>query len=148
MTRLRLVELDADNLPAVVAIPPAVGEKAYVAPVVFSIAEAYVTPTAWPRVIVDGDDVVGFVMANWDPDNEIAEFRGGIWRLNVADDAKGRGVGRFAVEQVREEARRRGYDQITVLWDPAPDGPEQFYLRVGFQKTGELFGETVGVLPV
>ena len=65
-----------------------------------------------------------------------------------ADDAKGRGVGRFAVEQVREEARRRGYDQITVLWDPAPDGPEQFYLRVGFQKTGELFGETVGVLPV
>jgi len=148
MTRLRLVELDADNLPAVVAIPPAVGEKAYVAPVVFSIAEAYVTPTAWPRVIVDGDDVVGFVMANWDPDNEIAEFRGGIWRLNVADEAKGRGVGRFAVEQVREEARRRGYDQITVLWDPAPDGPEQFYLRVGFQKTGELFGETVGVLPV
>ena len=148
MTRLRLVELDADNLPAVVAIPPAVGEKAYVAPVVFSIAEAYVTPTAWPRVIVDGDDVVGFVMANWDPDNEIAEFRGGIWRLNVAHDAKGRGVGRFAVEQVREEARRRGYDQITVLWDPAPDGPEQFYLRVGFQKAGELFGETVGVLPV
>ena len=148
MTRLRLVELDADNLPAVVAIPPAVGDKAYVAPVVFSIAEAYVTPTAWPRVIVDGDDVVGFVMANWDPDNEIAEFRGGIWRLNVADDAKGCGVGRFAVEQVREEARRRGYDQITVLWDPAPDGPEQFYLRVGFQKTGELFGETVGVLPV
>ena len=148
MTRLRLVELDADNLPAVVAIPPAVGDKAYVAPVVFSIAEAYVTPTAWPRVIVDGDDVVGFVMANWDPDNEIAEFRGGIWRLNVADDAKGRGVGRFAVEQVREEARRRGYDQITVLWDPAPDGPEQFYLRVGFQKAGELFGETVGVLPV
>ena len=148
MTRLRLVELDADNLPAVVAIPPAVGEKAYVAPVVFSIAEAYVTPTAWPRVIVDGDDVVGFVMANWDPDHEIAEFRGGIWRLNVADKAKGRGVGRFAVEQVREEARRRGYDQITVLWDPAPDGPEQFYLRVGFQKTGELFGETVGVLPV
>jgi len=148
MTRLRLVELDADNLPAVVAIPPAVGDKAYVAPVVFSIAEAYVTPTAWPRVIVDGDDVVGFVMANWDPDNEIAEFRGGIWRLNVAHDAKGRGVGRFAVEQVREEARRRGFDQITVLWDPAPDGPEQFYLRVGFQKAGELFGETVGVLPV
>ena len=148
MTRFRLVELDADNLPAAVAIPPAVGDKAYVAPVVFSIAEAYVTPTAWPRVIVDGDDVVGFVMANWDPDNEIAEFRGGIWRLNVVDEAKGRGVGRFAVEQVREEARRRGYDQITVLWDPAPDGPEQFYLRVGFQKAGELFGETVGVLPV
>lgn len=143
---LRLVELDADNLPDVVRIPPAVGEKAYVAPVLHSIAEAYVTPTAWPRVIVDGDAVVGFVMANWDPDNEIPEFRGGIWRLNVADEAKGRGVGRFAVEQVAAEARRRGYDRITVLWDPAPDGPEQFYLKVGFRADGELFGETVGVL--
>jgi diamine N-acetyltransferase len=148
MSTLRLVELDSENLPAAIGIPPRVGEQAYVAPVVFSIAEAYVTPTAWPRVIVDGDEVVGFVMANWDPDNEIPEFRGGIWRLNIAEEAKGRGVGRFAVEQVLDEARRRGYDQITVLWDPADDGPEKFYLRVGFEKTGELFGETVGTLKV
>ncbi|WP_223171330.1 GNAT family N-acetyltransferase [Microbacterium sp. NIBRBAC000506063] len=104
------------------------------------------TPTAWPRVILEDDEVVGFVMANWDPENEIPEFRGGIWRLNVADEAKGRGVGRFAVEQVVHEARRRGYSQITVLWDPAEDGPEGFYLKAGFEKTGELFGETVGTL--
>jgi diamine N-acetyltransferase len=143
---LRLVELDADNLPAVLAIPPAPGEKAYVAPVAQSIAEAYVTPTAWPRAIVDDGAVVGFVMANFDPDNEIPEFRGGIWRLNVSDEAKGRGVGRFAVDRVADEARRRGYDRITVLWEPADDGPEGFYLRLGFVKTGELFGETVGTL--
>ena len=143
---LRLVELSAENLPAVVRIPPAVGEKAYVAPVLHSIAEAYVTPTAWPRVIVDDDEVVGFVMANWDPENEMPEFRGGIWRLNVADEAKGRGVGRFAVEQVAAEARRRGYDRITALWEQADDGPEQFYLKVGFRPEHELFGERVGVL--
>ncbi|MBD8024271.1 GNAT family N-acetyltransferase [Microbacterium sp. Sa1CUA4] len=83
-----------------------------------------------------------------DEEVEIEEFRGGIWRLNVVEAAKGRGVGRFAVEQVREEARRRGYEKITVLWDPAEDGPERFYLRVGFEKTGELFGETVGTLKV
>jgi diamine N-acetyltransferase len=145
---LRLVELTAENLPAVIAIPPAIGEKAYVAPVLHSIAEAYVTPTAWPRAIVDDETVVGFVMANWDPDHEIPEFRGGIWRLNVADEAKGRGVGRFAVEQIAAEARRRGYDRITALWEPADDGPERFYLAVGFEKTGELFGETVGTLHV
>jgi diamine N-acetyltransferase len=87
-------------------------------------------------------------MANWDAEAEIPEFRSGIWRLNVADAAKGRGVGRFAVEQVAEEARRRGFERITVLWDPAEDGPERFYLRVGFHKVGELFGETVGVMNV
>ncbi|HEX5858508.1 MAG TPA: GNAT family N-acetyltransferase [Microbacterium sp.] len=148
MTDLRLAELTADNLPAAIRIPPAVGEKAYVAPVVFSIAEAYVTPTAWPRVILDGDEVVGFVMANWDADNEIPEFRSGIWRLNVAEEAKRRGVGRFAVEQIAAEARRRGFARITVLWDPAEDGPEGFYLKVGFEKVGELFGETVGAMKV
>ncbi|HWM16409.1 MAG TPA: hypothetical protein VNP97_07480 [Microbacterium sp.] len=52
------------------------------------------------------------------------------------------------VEEVCDEARRRGYEKITVLWDPAEDGPEQFYLRVGFVKTGELFGEIVGTLKV
>ncbi|GAA1936482.1 GNAT family N-acetyltransferase [Microbacterium aoyamense] len=143
---LRLVELDAENLPAVIRIPPVVGEKAYVAPVLHSIAEAYVTPTAWPRVIMDDDEVVGFVMANWDPESEMAEFRGGIWRLNVADEAKGRGVGRFAVEQVAAEARRRGYDHITALWEQADDGPEQFYLKLGFRPAHELFGERVGIL--
>ncbi len=146
MGTLSLVELSSENLPDVIALPPKVGEKAYVAPVAYSIAEAYVTPTAWPRVILDGDEVVGFVMANWDPESDIPEFRGGIWRLNVAEEAKGRGVGRFAVDQVAAEARRRGYDRITVLWEPAPDGPEGFYLSVGFEKTGELFGETVGTL--
>jgi diamine N-acetyltransferase len=148
MSDLRLVELSTENLPAVVGLPPAIGEKAYVAPVLHSIAEAYVTPTAWPRVILDGDEVVGFVMANWDAENEIPEFRSGIWRLNVADAAKRRGVGRFAVAQVAEEARRRGFEQITVLWEPAADGPEGFYLAVGFEKAGELFGETIGVMRV
>ena len=62
-----------------------------------SIAEAYVTPTAWPRAIVGGDAVVGFVMANWGPDNELEQFRAGIWRLNVDESAQGTGVGRFAV---------------------------------------------------
>jgi diamine N-acetyltransferase len=143
---LRLAELSSDNLPAVLKIPPEVGAKAYVAPVVVSIAEAYVTPTAWPRVILDDDQVVGFVMANWDAGNEIPEFRSGIWRLNVADEAKGRGVGRFAVAEVAAEARRRGFDRITVLWEPADDGPGGFYLRLGFRPAGELFGETVGVL--
>ncbi|SDH25262.1 GNAT family N-acetyltransferase [Agrococcus jejuensis] len=144
---LRLAELTPDTLGAAVRLPPAVGEPANVAPVVFSIAEAYVTPSAWPRVVLDGDEVVGFVMASWDPENELEAFRAGVWRLDVAESAQGRGVGRFAVEQVAEEARRRGIERITVLWEPGDDGPEGFYLRLGFVQTGEiLFGEVVGAL--
>jgi diamine N-acetyltransferase len=147
MTTLRLESPSAELLDALVGLPPRPGEPANVAPVVYSLAEAYVTPTAWPRAVLDGGEVVGFVMANFDPDNEIEAFRAGVWRLNVADAAKGRGVGRFAVEEVAEEARRRGVAAITVLWEQGDDGPEGFYLKLGFVPTGEeLFGERVGVL--
>ncbi len=145
MSGLRAEELSVENLPAAVKLRVAEGQERFVAPVVESIAEAYVNPTAWPRVILDGDEVVGFVMANFDPDNEIEAFRAGIWRLNVAAEAQGRGVGRFAVEQVEREARARGVRRITVLWERGDGGPEPFYLKCGFTPTGEeLFGEVVG----
>lgn len=146
MTDLHLAELTADNLPAAVGLTLRPGQERFVAPVVQSVAEAYVTPTAWPRVVVDGDEVVGFVMANFDPDNELPEFRCGIWRLNVAAAAQGRGVGRFAVHAVAEEARRRGNSRMTVLWERGDGGPEGFYRTVGFVPTGELFGEVVGTM--
>jgi len=142
---LELRELDAGNLGGAVRLTLKPGQERFVAPVVASIAEAYVTPTAWPRVVVDDGEVVGFIMGNFDPDNELDAFRAGIWRMNVAADAQGRGVGRFAVEQLEQEARRRGVGRITVLWERGEGGPEGFYLALGFTPTGEeLFGETVG----
>ena len=144
VTELRLAELTADNVDAAIDLQLRPGQERFVAPVVHSIAQAYVHPTAWPRVVYDGDQLVGFVMANFDPDNEQDAFRCGIWRLNVAAAAQGRGVGRFAVEAVATEARRRGQDRITVLWVKGPDGPEGFYLKLGFVPTGELFDQVVG----
>lgn len=147
MSELRAVPVTAELFDELVALPPKPGEPANVAPVVYSLAEAYVNPAAWTRAILDGPQVVGFVMAGFDPEHEIAAFRAGVWRLNVAEAAKGRGIGRFAVDAVAEEARRRGAQRITVLWEPGDDGPEGFYLRLGFVPTGEeLFGERVGVL--
>jgi diamine N-acetyltransferase len=144
MTHLRLGELTAGNVDAAIRLELRPGQERFVAPVVRSIAEAYVHPTAWPRVVFDGDQLVGFVMANFDPDNEQAAFRCGIWRLNVAAAAQGRGVDRFAVDAVAAEARRRGQSRITVLWVPGPDGPEGFYLKLGFVPIGELFDQVVG----
>jgi len=142
---LRLEELTVDNLPAAVGIQLKPGQERFVAPVKDSIAEAYVNPTAWPRLILDGDEAVGFVMGNFDADHELEAFRAGIWRLNVAASAQGRGVGRFAVEQIAAEAGRRGFARITVLWEAGDEGPEKFYRSVGFEPTGEiLFGEVVG----
>lgn len=145
---LRLAELTPDNLAAACKIRIKPEQERFVAPVVESIAEAYVHQhTVWPRLILADDRVVGFVMAGFDPDSEIDAFRAGIWRLNIAADEQGRGYGRFAVAAVADEARRRGQARITVMWVRGQGGPADFYLRLGFHPTGEEFsGEVVGEL--
>jgi diamine N-acetyltransferase len=141
---LRLVELTPDNVRTACGIEVRPEQQKFVAPVVESIAEAYVHyGTAWPRLILDTDRAVGFVMGNFDPENEVDAFRAGIWRLNIAADAQGRGYGRFAVEAIAAEARRRGHNRITVLWVQGDGGPEGFYLRLGFTPTGEVLGDEI-----
>ncbi|MFC7646266.1 GNAT family N-acetyltransferase [Streptosporangium lutulentum] len=138
------------NIEMALAVQVSPDQERFVSPVVKSLAEAYVHPqVAWPRLILDGDRPVGFLMAFLDIDwnGKGVDFRSGLWRLNVTPDAQGRGVGRFAVESVAAEVKRRGGTQMYVTWEPDEDGPEGFYLKLGFQLTGEKSGgQTVGVL--
>ena len=149
---LRLEEITADNLDDAIGVTVRAGQEHLVAPVVKSLAEAYVHPTiAWPRLIRNGSRPVGFLMGFFDADFADGEgtpdLRSGLWRLNVAAGEQGTGVGRYAVDSVAAEVRRRGGSVLTTTWCPGEDGPEGFYLALGFRKTGELSGEqTVGEL--
>ncbi|WP_129308381.1 GNAT family N-acetyltransferase [Streptomyces sp. L2] len=149
----RLEEITPYNFESAVRIRIRPDQEHAVEPVTHSLAEAYVHPAgvAWPRLILDGDRPVGFLMAfldiDWHGDGSVR--RSGLWRLNIAAEEQGRGYGRFAVEAVANELRRRGTPQMYVTWHPGPDGPEAFYLRQGFRRTGELSGEQpVGVREV
>ncbi|MFE1028361.1 GNAT family N-acetyltransferase [Streptomyces sp. NPDC058818] len=147
---LRLEEVTPANFEAAIGIRVRPDQDAAVEPVVTSLAEAYLHPgVAWPRLIVDGDRPVGFLMAFFDIDwyEDGSVLRSGLWRLNIAAGEQGRGYGRFAVESVAEEVRRRGGKECWVTWHPGPDGPEGFYLGLGFRPNGETSeGQTVGVL--
>ena len=144
--RQEIREVNADNIGDAVGIEVKPDQQSFVAPVVYSLAEAYVRPdVAWPRLVYSGEQAVAFVMAAFEPSAEIDFFRCGIWRLNVAAEHQRKGFGRFAVETVLNEARRRGESRATVLWLPDEGGPEGFYLGLGFKPTGEQFhGQTVG----
>jgi diamine N-acetyltransferase len=147
---LRLAPVTPANVEAAIAVKVRPDQERFVSPVVKSLAEAYVHPkVAWPRLILDDDRPVGFLMAFLDIDwnGEGVDFRSGLWRLNVSSDVQGRGVGRFAVESVAAEIRRLGGTRMYVTWEPGEDGPEGFYRKLGFQLTGEKSGgQTVGVL--
>jgi diamine N-acetyltransferase len=88
--------------------------------------------------------VVGFVSANFDPDAPQEHFRSVLWRINVDADDQGRGVGRFAVEKLLDEARERGMNHVDVIYEAGEEGPEAFFRRVGFTPVDETeFGEVV-----
>ncbi|MFD3680441.1 GNAT family N-acetyltransferase [Streptomyces sp. NPDC058613] len=151
LAALRLAPVTSQNIDAVCAVQVRPDQSHLVSPVMKSLAEAYAHgEVAWPRAVVDGGEVVGFVMAfldiPWNPVEDPADVRSGIWRLNIDAAHQGKGYGRFAVGAVLEEIRSRGTDRAYVCWDTGEHTPEPFYLGFGFTPTGELSGgQRVGV---
>src|SRR6187431_3617430 len=138
MRELRLVELSAATIVAVNNLSLKPGQEQFIAPVSYGIAATVINPqTSWQRVVLDGDTVVGFVSANFDPEAPQEHFRSVLWRINVDADDQGRGVGRFAVENLINEARARDMDRVNVIYEPGEGGPEAFFQRVGFTPVGE-----------
>ncbi|MFD1721077.1 GNAT family N-acetyltransferase [Amnibacterium endophyticum] len=148
MPDLHLEPLSAATASAANGLTLKPGQEQYATPVSHVETEATISPTAaWPRVVLDGDEVVGFIKGSFDMDEPRPEFRCCIWQINVKASAQGRGVGRFAVHGLADEARARGFTRLTVIYEPGEAGPEAFFHHVGFQDVGETaFGETVAAL--
>lgn len=145
MHELRLVELSAATIVAVNNMSLKPGQEQFLAPVSYGIAATVINPqTSWQRVVLDANEVVGFVSANFDDEAPQEHFRSVLWRINVDADDQGRGVGRFAVEKLLEEARSRGLDRVNVIYEAGDGGPEAFFQRVGFTPVGETeYGEVI-----
>ena len=148
MGELRLEELSARTIVAANNLTLRPGQEQFVTPPSYEIAEGYINPvTSWPRVVIDDDEVVGFIRGNFDADAQQEEFRSCVWRVNVAADAQGAGIGRFAVLALADEARVRGFTRLTAIWEPGEEGPEKFFLRTGFVIIGQTkYGENIGAL--
>jgi diamine N-acetyltransferase len=148
MAELRLEELNASNIVAANTLSLKPGQEQFIAPVTYSAEATVVNPaTSWQRIVTLDGRVVGFIHGNFDPENTHEEFRACIWRINVDADVQGKGVGRFLTKSLAEEAKRRGFDRITVLWEPGEEGPEAFFHRIGFVDVGETaYGDVIGAL--
>lgn len=148
MGELRLEELSASNIVAANSLSMKPGQEQFIAPVSYSVAASVINPaTSWQRVVLFDEQVAGFIHGNFDVESEHEEFRACIWRINVDAEAQGQGVGKFAAHALAEEARSRGFDRITVIWEPGEDGPEAFFHRIGFTDVGQTqYGEVIGAL--
>jgi len=148
MADLRLEELSATTIVAANSLTLRVGQEQFVIPPSYAIADAILNPaTTWPRVVLEGDTVVGFIRGNFDPGAVQEEFRSCIWRITVAGDAQGAGIGRFAVLALADEARERGYTKLFAIWEAGDFSPVEFFIHIGFTVVGETeYGEQIGAL--
>jgi diamine N-acetyltransferase len=150
MDALTLEELSADTAQQANTLELLPGQERFANPVTYEQADNTIDVTnTWSRVIRSGDEVVGFVRAYFDPDFATDELRCCVWRVSVSASAQGKGVGRFAIEAVKEEALRRGFDHLSVLWQAGDEGPGNFFRKLGFIETGQSgYGDVIGSLPL
>jgi len=121
-------------------------QKYYVAPNAISLAQALFSSHAWYRAIYAGPAPVGFLMLYDNPD-EPEYF---LWRLMIAESYQGRGYGRQAIERLVEYVKTRpGAKELLVSYHEGDKSPKGFYLKLGFEPTGEMVGdEFVARLPL
>lgn len=150
MSEFRLEELSARTIVAANGLTLRKGQQDFLAPVSYSMADAFTNPsTTWARVVLSGDTVVGFIRGNFDQTHARDEFRACLWRINVAAEWQGKGVGRFAVHELLSEAKSRGFNRLTVIWERGDMGPGEFFERIGFVPVGETeYGEVIGAIDV
>ncbi|HAN35897.1 MAG: GNAT family N-acetyltransferase [Ilumatobacteraceae bacterium] len=134
---VELAEITADNLGEVYDLAVGPGQNEFVASNPWSLAQAYAErEIAWPRAIVADGTVVGFIMLQFDPDDDDGRPYQ-LWRLMIAAEHQGKGYGRAALALGVEECRRRNATELFTSWVPGDGGPEGFYLGLGFEPTGE-----------
>ena len=142
-------ELTAQTIVAANNLTLKPGQEAFIEPETYTHAEDKLDPAgSWPRVVLDGDEVVGYIMGAFDADcARGVPARGGLAHRGRRRRA---GHGRRPLRDRRrfaDEARARGFDRATVVWGTGRGGPEEFFKAVGFEIVGQTpYGENVGAL--
>jgi diamine N-acetyltransferase len=136
--------IDASNRQAVERVGVAPEQKSFVDGVSESLAEAAAKPQCrpWYRAVFLGEVPVGFVMLADDvpPGNNDIPWRYYLWRMLIDARFQGRGHGRAALDcVVRYLQTRPGAGALVTSIVPGEGSPLGFYLRYGFQPTGEMF---------
>ena len=121
-------------------------QQKFVAPNAVSIAQAYFSENAWFRAIYADDTPVGFLMLDKNPKKP--EYY--LWRLMIDEKYQRMSFGYKAMALLIDYVRTlpRATELLTSCV-PGEEGPEEFYRKLGFERTGEMDGiEVVMRLPL
>ena len=154
---MQILPATADHFAAILALNEAFVDV--LAPLSRERLEFLDSLSACHLVAIDGDDVVGFVLAvGSEADHDSVNFR---WfaarydsflyvdRVAVSSSRQGGGVGGLLYSDLFSFAARRGYRRITCEIDAEPPNPrsERFHGRFGFEQVGSQQVEYVAGAP-
>ncbi|HRW94123.1 MAG TPA: GNAT family N-acetyltransferase [Thermotogota bacterium] len=119
-------------------------QTGFVAPNMYSLAEAKVDGVSIPRAVYAGEQMVGFVMFWFDEINGM----GYIDRLMVDHRFQGKGYGKKAMQLVIQYLLSQpNCQRIRTSYHPDNAVADKLYASLGFETTGEIdHGEVVAVL--
>lgn len=126
-----------------------------------SIAQAHFCEQAWFRAIYAGDTPVGFLMLHEAPAEAAPDGAAPdgvdvgaiapppevfLWRFMIAGPHQGKGYGRQALTLLVEQLKARGIHELGASCGTGEASPEPFYRRLGFERTGEMHGDEIGLV--
>ena len=124
-----------ENFRECIKLSVAEAQKGFVASNMYSLAEAQTDGVSQPRAIYAGEQMVGFIMYDFEPKKD----RGYISRLMVAEEHQRTGYGREAMRQVIEEFKRNpACKEIQTAVVPENVAADTLYRSLGFEPTGEM----------
>jgi RimJ/RimL family protein N-acetyltransferase len=139
---LRLVPVTLDNERAVLGLRTHKTQEAFVAPMLYSFADALfpevvdLAPVVpWMRAIEADGKVVGFIMVALTTEHHPEPF---LWRLLIDRMHQRRGVASRALDLLEHELRAMGDTTMLVSWVEGKGSPDRFYLARGFEPTGAI----------
>jgi diamine N-acetyltransferase len=125
------------NFTAVIELAVRPEQADFVAPNLYSLAEAAIEPTWMPLAIYAGEDLVGF--AQFGRDDETGRWW--IMRYMIDVQHQGRGYGTAALPVLIDlMVERHGCGEIFLGYEPSNDVAERLYARMGFIPNGEIMG--------
>lgn len=136
-----LREITAETVDAVIKLSVAEQQKRFVAANAVSLAQALFAPEAWYRAIYLGEQLSGFVMLYDESLRSTVPSTPevGVWRLMVAEQHQGKGIGRAAMQLVIDHVRgKRCFQTLKLSYVPSEGSPEPFYLSLGFRNTERI----------
>ena len=162
---IELRKIDHDNFNAVLKLKLDPAQENWVAPNIYSLAEAYVDhmnndKPPMPFVIYNADEVIGFAMMEYndiegDDDEPLwVRFKDkaiyNFFRFMIDIKHQGKGYGREAFAKVLEYLKTQPQgeaDAISISYMPENNVARKIYADLGFVETGDIVdGEVVARL--